>query len=414
MPLTPRLVALVLLMGVSTSALGAGLTLREHSAVAQGRALAVAAKLDDPSTAFFNPAGMAFLDGLQAQVSGTMVVPGFEWQDPTGEEEPVELVDPTLVLPAAYLTARLMDEVAVGLSANVPYGLVLEYPKGWPGSKFLETAELIIPIINSNVSFKVSDGVAIAIGAFVSPSSVRIARPTVTLAGTATGVGGTFGVQAHLGRLHLGVSYQSRFKLGFEGDAAFIAAFEEAFGDPPVVANIIMPDVANLGVGYDLTERLYIEADLTYTGWGTIDELAIEFPAEFPALTQSTIAPRNPSPLNWENALCYRLGMQWSSPAGWSARLGGGYDLTPAVDDETITPLVPDGNRVYFTAGAGMELGDWQLDVAYLMALFDAREVSSEDHIDGFGQKYESTAQLLTLSLRWSGLGDERQREGAQ
>lgn len=402
-------VALALAMTFAQAAptRAAGLTLREHSAVAQSRALAVTAKLEDPSTVFFNPAGMAFLDGFQAQVSGTLVIPDFAWQDPTGELDEVSLVDPEMVLPAVYLTARLLDEVAVGLSANVPYGLVLNYPEGWAdgaGATLVESANLVIPMINSNVSFKVAPGVAVAIGAFVSPSSVTIERPTVTLKGDTVGVGGSFGVQAHLDRLHLGLAYQSRFKLGIEGTAEFQGALQDAFGTQPVLANIVMPDVASFGIGYDLTERLYVEADVNITGWGSIKELNIQFPEEPLLNGNPVIKPKNPSPLNWEDALCYRLGAQWSDPAGWSLRLGGGYDETPAVDDTTITPLVPDGNRVFFTAGAGVKLGDVHIDAAYLYALFDAREVSSEDHVDGFGQKYESSAQLVTLSVSWAGM----------
>jgi long-chain fatty acid transport protein len=399
---------------LAPTAHSAGLTLREHSAVAQSRGLAVTAKLDDPSTVFYNPAGMAFLEGVQAQVSGTLVIPGFAWQDPTGELDDVPLVDPEMVLPSIYLTARLLDEVAIGLSANVPYGLVLNYPEGWAdgdGATLVETAELVIPMINSNVSFKVAPGVAVAIGAFVSPSSVLIKRPTVTLSGDAVGVGGTFGVQAHVDGLHLGASYQSRFKLSIEGTAEFQGGLKEAFGTQPVIANIIMPDVLSLGIGYDLTEQLYVEADVNYTGWGSIEELDIQFPEEPLLNGNPIIKPKNPSPLNWEDALCYRLGAQWTDPAGWSVRLGGGYDETPAVDDTTITPMVPDGNRVFFTAGAGMRLGDFHVDAAYLYALFDTREVSSEDHVDGFGQKYESDAQLVTLSVSWAGMQDARATE---
>ncbi len=411
---TLSVLMVLLVVALAPTAQAAGLTLREHSAVAQSRALAVTAKLDDPSTAFFNPAGMAFLEGLQAQVSGTLIVPGFAWQDPTGELDDVGLVDPEMVLPSVYLTARLLDEVAIGLSANVPYGLVLNYPAGWAdgaGATLVESAELVIPMINSNVSFKVAPGVAVAIGAFVSPSSVLIKRPTVTLSGDTVGIGGSFGVQAHVGRLHLGASYQSRFKLGIEGTAEFQGALKDAFGTQPVIANIIMPDVASLGVGYDLTEQLYVEADLNYTGWGSIKELDIQFPEEPLLNGNPVIKPKNPSPLNWEDALCYRLGAQWTAPAGWSLRLGGGYDETPAVDDTTITPLVPDGNRVFFTAGAGMRLGDFHVDAAYLYALFDTREVSSDDHVDDFGQKYELDAQLVTLSVSWAGMKDERATE---
>ena len=58
-----------------------------------------------------------------------------------------------------------------------------------------------------------------------------------------------------------------------------------------------------------------------------------------------------------------------------------------------------------------MRLGDFHVDAAYLYALFDKREVSSDDHVDGFGQKYELDAQLVTLSVSWAGMKDERPTE---
>ena len=61
-----------------------------------------------------------------------------------------------------------------------------------------------------------------------------------------------------------------------------------------------------------------------------------------------------------------------------------------------------------------MKLGDVNLDLAYLYAMFDTREVSAEDHVDGFGQKYESSAQLVTLSVSWAGMQDDRASSPAQ
>ena len=62
LPMNRALCVLMLLVAavLAPTAHSAGLTLREHSAVAQSRGLAVTAKLDDPSTVCYNPAGMAF------------------------------------------------------------------------------------------------------------------------------------------------------------------------------------------------------------------------------------------------------------------------------------------------------------------------------------------------------------------
>jgi long-subunit fatty acid transport protein len=83
--------------------------------------------------------------------------------------------------------------------------------------------------------------------------------------------------------------------------------------------------------------------------------------------------------------------------------MGGGYDEGAATRDATMTPMVPDANRLFISVGGGVTVGDLRVDTAYQFALFDEREVSSEDHVDGFGQKYANSAHLISLALTWEG-----------
>src|SRR3954453_957742 len=71
-------------LGIGTLALAGtawatGFELREQSAVGQGTAFAgTAARNDDPSMLFFNPASMASLPGLQGAVVGSGIFPTSE------------------------------------------------------------------------------------------------------------------------------------------------------------------------------------------------------------------------------------------------------------------------------------------------------------------------------------------------
>ena len=63
--------ALVTVLGHGERAWAAGFYLGEQDSVASARSLAVTAKLEEPSTLFFNPAGLTFLDGLQASIAAS-------------------------------------------------------------------------------------------------------------------------------------------------------------------------------------------------------------------------------------------------------------------------------------------------------------------------------------------------------
>ena len=67
-------VGLMLALPLSSAQAGA-FSIFEHGARAMGRASAFVAAPDDPSAIFFNPAGLAYLEGTQAYLGATLIVP---------------------------------------------------------------------------------------------------------------------------------------------------------------------------------------------------------------------------------------------------------------------------------------------------------------------------------------------------
>ena len=70
----------------ATRAGAAGFALDVLDARATGMAAAVTAAIDDPSAAFFNPAGLAQGRRFDVQLGGTMIIPFFK-VTPTGATE---------------------------------------------------------------------------------------------------------------------------------------------------------------------------------------------------------------------------------------------------------------------------------------------------------------------------------------
>ena len=71
------LIPVVLLCGaiLSTSARGGGFQLNEHGARAMAQAGAFAARANDPSAIFFNPAGLSYLRGAHVMAGVTLIAP---------------------------------------------------------------------------------------------------------------------------------------------------------------------------------------------------------------------------------------------------------------------------------------------------------------------------------------------------
>jgi long-chain fatty acid transport protein len=117
-----------------------------------------------------------------------------------------------------------------------------------------------------------------------------------------------------------------------------------------------------------------VEFDAVWTGWSTIDRLTVEFANGRP--TDTTV-------FLWENAMAYSLGTEYR----WASfRMRGGYtyDVTP-IPDGTVSPLLPDGNRQWWSVGVGTTGERWSLDAAYQLILFDRVKANT------FGSGFSST-----------------------
>jgi len=372
-----RPLAVLVLLALPASAHASGFLLYEQSASALARGGAAVAAPDDPSAAWFNPAAVAFLPRYGAAVSTAVVFPHtrFSPTDPAAEET---RSDSKLgLVPSIFAHAALTDRVGLSLAVLAPFGLFVEWPDDWAGRERSLKTDLKVLMVNPSVAVRLSPRWSVAAG--VSPI-----RGLVTLAiglpppnaetGRADLDGAAWGWQANVAglfraipeRLHLGLSYRSRTRLAFEGDAHFTGVapgLREALFDQRVKATIIMPDVFAGGVMWRPLPRLELQAEIDWVLWSTFKELNIDFEN-----------PGTPFDVNIQRSavkpLTGRLGAQWSWPdLGLVARAGVSYDQSASTRD-TLAPSAPDSNRLGLAAGVGGQLGRYTADLGYLYAHF--------------------------------------------
>jgi long-chain fatty acid transport protein len=203
---------------------------------------------------------------------------------------------------------------------------------------------------------------------------------SVELEGEATAVGSNLGILiSPTDRWQFGISLRSRLHAEEEnGRADFtipVPAFQPFFPDGWVRTEVDLPPVLRAGILARPLPQWNIEFDAVWTGWSTIDQLVVEFEQGLPVARDTT-------EFLWDDSFTYNLGTEyrWSDFA-----FRGGYtlDLSP-IPDSTISPILPDGTRQWFSLGIGYGALPWKLDFAYTIILINRLKEND------FGGQYSS------------------------
>ena len=134
-------------------------------------------------------------------------------------------------------------------------------------------------------------------------------------------------------------------------------------------AKIPLPLNVGLGLGYQVTPKWLVSADVDWTRHQSLDVVTLQ-------LRNSTAIP---SPLgdslddnllfHWTNVTRISVGTRYDAGTfrGVQTRLLGGFYSDPsAAPSETLVPIIPDGNtRHVFSAGAVLTKKQWSLTGVY-------------------------------------------------
>jgi long-chain fatty acid transport protein len=82
-----------------------------------------------------------------------------------------------------------------------------------------------------------------------------------------------------------------------------------------------------------------IEVDAVWTGWSSIDTVVVAF---------DNGLPPDSTDFSWDNSMTYNIGTEYHLSAPVVIRAGYSYDTTP-VPSQTVSPILPDGDRQWFS-----------------------------------------------------------------
>jgi long-chain fatty acid transport protein len=406
-----------------------GFSIYEQGARAMGRASAFVAMPNDPSAIFYNPAGLALLDGTQIYVGATFISPSadFSGTDPFGTGAVTGTQASNLFFPPnVYISHRLNEKVVLGFGVHTPFGLGTEWEDAdtFAGRHLSTNAEIQGVAFNPTVAYSVNDQLALGVGVDIRYSRVILDRyvfyrdpstglPANPLGGAipldiaqasltsdySTGVGFDFGLLYRANdQVTFGFSYRHFVQIKYEGTAEFdqiltgVAIFDNnpallaALADQDVKTQINYPWLYNFGIAYQATDDLLAEFDVNYWGWSVFNELRVTGLLTGPEVSDE----------DYEDAFEFRAGLEWQKSAELALRAGFVYDMSPA-PPKAISPLLPDADRMGITAGLGYDFGAARVDAAFMYLIFSDADTKGEHPV--LNGVYENSALLFGLDV---------------
>ena len=424
----------------------AGFALIEHSASGMGNAYAGGAAIaGDASTVYFNPAGMTRLTRQQMSAAIHYIDIKFDFADDgstTAGGEPLTGADSdggaVVVVPNVYYVRPLTPALVFGVGVNVPYGLETHYDDDWVGRYHAVKSELVTVNINPGLGWRVDDKLSVGGGISLQYAEATFSS-VVDIGAFCTDLGNVddcdalfdfqpqqddgFGEQTgdswgwgfNIGLIYaltdhsrLGLAYRSQVEHELEGEADFtmpggLAAVltSDVFTDVDVSASTTLPETVSLSYYHELSPRLAVMADWTWTRWSRFDELRIEY--------DNPDQPDTVTTQEWNDSSRYSIGVSYVLNRQWLLRGGVALDESPIPDAQHRTPRVPGNDRRWLAFGAGYTVSDdLSFDVGYAHLFIADTKINHEFESETtpalrhtLRGGYEGAVNIFSAQLNW-------------
>jgi len=363
----------------------------------------------DGSAIWFNPAALTGITGTTLSGSVTAIMPHGGFTDIYFDQK-TDMPSQTYWVPSIYLAHRLSDKVGVGIGFYAPYGLGTKWPTTFQGRFDAYRTKLTSFNIQPTIAYQVTKWLSLGFGVAYIHSTVDLRQrldlsqqpipanpflppgtpfsaigiPTNTdfadadLNASGNGVAFNGGIQIKVNdRLTIGGHFITKRTITYNGTATFTqlptglvippntTPFNPGFPLPvdgllqgqflpdsalasgAASTQIVLPDQGTIGFSYKAGKSWTVMGDYQQIVWGWFNKLTIDF--------ANPATPDRSQYEGYRDSHAIRLGVEWQQSAKTVIR--GGYLFhTAAAPDQTVTPLLPEGERNEFTIGVGTEL----------------------------------------------------------
>ena len=375
-----------------------------------------AARAQDASTVFRNPAGMSLFQGSQFQGGLQLTYGSVEFSKDAntgpflGDNNGGNAVG---ALPAGglFFTHALSDRFTVGFGTFSYFGLAEKFDDNWVGRYYVQKGVLLGMSLMPAVSFKATDWLSIGAGlnAMYGYMDTEVAiRTGAPGDGQLKVKDETWGFGANAGVLiaprestRFGVTYLSPVKLDFQDTPSFsnLGPLGSAiFASPPQLdLGMTVPQSVMLSAYHELSPKWAILANVGWQNWNQFGKVDVGVDSANPtSLTKN---------LNYQDTWHGAIGAQYRASEKWLLSGGFAYD-TSAVKDEDRTLSLPMGQAYRFGLGAQWQVSKAiNLGAAYEFMWAGDMPVSQGEPLDYRGRVSggfdDSWFSFFTANLTW-------------
>jgi long-chain fatty acid transport protein len=165
---------------------------------------------------------------------------------------------------------------------------------------------------------------------------------------------------------------------------------------------VTLPSTLSLSAVFETKGPWTFMADVTRTNWSVLPELRIKFDSGQGDQVVS---------LNLKDVYRYSAGVTYRASDAWVLRAGVALDRSPVQTPADRTPRLPDSDRRWISAGAGVRASESvYFDFAYTyIKLADSSVqktdggVGTENAFRGnLSANYQGSVQILSAQIRWA------------
>lgn len=438
----------LILVVLPATGVAASFQVLEHSTARLGTAYAgTASAITDATTAFFNPAGMARLEGRTLSAGGSYILVDAAFDDNgstagtgTALERPLAGVggetDEPAVVPNLFYVNRIDDDTTFGLGMTAPFGLTSDYGEEWQGRYHATRSELRVININPTFAHEVNDRFSVGFGASFQRIDTTLENELDSFnlcrqaggssANCATAHGGpgnrasdssvkiegddeglVFDLSMHWqasSRTELGASWRQGGDYTLHGDGEFVAS-QSCDQDPfcsgalaalegDVRAEASLPDTLTVSASHRINRFLDLHADIAWTRWSVLQSIVIENMDNGQTLDELE--------LEYDDTMRYALGASHSAGGRWTWRAGVAFDEAPQTDRNLITPRIPDADRSWLSFGFNYAYSeDASVDFGYARLFIDDIRINSSAQGNTLQGEFEPNADILAIQANW-------------
>ena len=284
------------LIGLSAQANGGALNVYEMANPADvGTAGAgLAAKAQDASTVFNNPAGMTRIKSPELFAGATFLY----LYAPFDPDENTTVTGPNGGASMLFGAANsayvhpVSDKLVLGISGQNFLGLTLNWGKNWVGRYQAKQEWLIAPQVQPTVAYKVNDWLSVGAGAGLTlgylETEAMVPNPRIPLDGQYEYSDSDFAVQGNFGLMiepnentRIGIRYLTETKLKFEDELSLsdVSPLLKAGvkSEGPLEIGMYMPQSLNISGFYQINDTWAVLGSFAWEQWSRLGKLQVGF-----------------------------------------------------------------------------------------------------------------------------------------